>query len=492
VIAGSGMAWRGLATGALALVLAGCLVGPDYKRPQTGPPVQFRFASPQELDRASVADLAWFELFRDDALRELIQTALIQNYDLQIATARVLQARAQIGIVRSQLFPTIGASGSGQTLRFSQNVFNFPSTADPQITFGTLALDMTWEIDVWGRIRRLTESARAELFSNEETRRAVFITLIANVATAYFQLRTFDLQLAISRRTIEARERGLKLVQTQRDLGVGTGLDVAQAEDLLFTARAVLKDTERQIAQTEDLLSLLLGQNPGDIIRGRTLDETAQALPPDIPPGLPSALLERRPDVRAAELNIVAANAQIGAAKAQYFPQISLTGMLGVESNSLSNLFKKSSLAYNLAGTAAVPIFTAGRISSQVDLARGQTEEALAAYQQAVRTAFTEVSDSLIEYAKRREQRSEQESLVGARERSVRLSQLRYEGGLDTYLQVLDAETRLFDGQLQLADLKRDELTAVVRLYRALGGGWSLSASTARNGEVPPPPFPTR
>jgi NodT family efflux transporter outer membrane factor (OMF) lipoprotein len=483
VSAGPGMAWRGLATVALGLVLAGCLVGPDYKRPQAGPPVQFRFASPQELDRASVADLAWFELFQDDALRQLIQSALIQNYDLQIATTRVLQARAQVGIVRSQLFPTIGASGSGQTLRFSQNVFNFPAAPDP-ITFGTLALDMTWEIDVWGRIRRLTESARAELFSNEETRRAVFITVIAEVATAYFRLRTLDLQLAISRRTIEARERGLKLVQTQRDLGIGTGLDVAQAEDLLFTARAVLKDTERQIAQTEDLLSLLLGENPRAIVRGRTIDETAQALPPDIPSGLPSALLERRPDVRAAELNIIAANAQIGAAKAQYFPQISLTGMLGVESNSLSNLFKKSSLAYNLAGTAAVPIFTAGRISSQVDLARGQTEEALAAYQQAVRTAFTEVSDSLIEYAKRREQRSEQESLVGARERSVRLSQLRYEGGLDSYLQVLDAETRLFEGQLQLADLKRDELTAIVRLYRALGGGWS--PAMARSGEVYP------
>jgi NodT family efflux transporter outer membrane factor (OMF) lipoprotein len=478
VIAGPGMAWRGLATGALALVLAGCLVGPDYKRPPTDPPAQFRFVAPQELDRASVADLAWFELFQDDALRELIQTALIQNYDLQIATARVLQARAQVGIVRSQLFPTIGGGGSLETSRFSQNATNFPPGINPRLAFGGLFLDMTWEVDVWGRIRRLTESARAELFSNDETRRAVFITVIADVATAYFRLRTLDLQLAISRRTIAARERGLKLVQTQRDLGVGTGLDVAQAEDLLFTARAVLKDIERQIAQTEDLLSLLLGQNPGDIIRGRTIDETVQALPPDIPPGLPSALLERRPDVRAAELSIVAANAQIGAAKAQYFPQISLTGLLGVESNSLSNLFKKSSLVYNLAGTAAVPIFTAGRVSSQVDLAREQTQEALAAYQRAVRTAFTEVSDSLIDYAKRREQRSEQESLVGARQRSVRLSQLRWEGGLDTYLQVLDAETRLFDGQLQLADLKRDELTSIVRLYRALGGGWSPAVAT--------------
>ncbi len=360
MIAGPGLVWRGPAPLALSLVLAGCLVGPDYKRPPTGPPAQFRFVSPQELDRASVADLAWFELFQDDALRELIQTALIQNYDLQIATARVLQARAQVGIVRSQLFPTIGASGSGQTNRFSPNATSLPPGIDPQITFGTLALDMTWEIDVWGRIRRLTESARAELFSNEETRRAVFITVIAEVATAYFQLRTLDLQLAISRRTIEARERGLRLVRTQRDLGVGTGLDVAQAEDLLFTARAVLTDIERRIGQTEDLLSLLLGENPRAIVRGRTIDETAQALPPLIPPGLPSALLERRPDVRAAELNIVAANAQIGAAKAQYFPQISLTGMLGVESNSLTNLFKKSSLAYNLAGTAAIPIFTRG------------------------------------------------------------------------------------------------------------------------------------
>ena len=472
-MAGPGVTWRSLATPALALALAGCLVGPDYKRPETGPPAEYRFAPGERLDRTSLADLAWFELFQDDALRDLIQTALIQNYDLQIATARVLQAQAQVGIVRSQIFPTIGASGSGQTVRFSQNVITFPPTANPQITFGALALDMTWEIDVWGRIRRLTESARAELFSSEETRRAVFITVIAEVATAYFRLRTLDLQLAISRRTIEARERSLKLVQTQHDIGVGTGLDVAQAEDLLFTARATLRDLERLVAQTEDLLSLLLGQNPRTIVRGRTIDETAQALPPVLPPGLPSALLERRPDVRAAELSIVAANAQIGAAKAQYFPQISLTGLLGVQSESLSNLFKKSSLAYNLAGTAAVPIFTAGRIGSQVDLARGQTQEALAAYEKAVRTAFTEVSDSLIDYAKRREQRTEQESLVAARQRSVRLSQLRWEGGLDSYLQVLDAETRLFDGQLQLADIKRDELTSIVRLYRALGGGWS-------------------
>jgi multidrug efflux system outer membrane protein len=484
VIASPGATARVLSASALALVLAGCLVGPDYKRPPTGPPAQFRFTSPQELDRASVADLAWFELFRDDALRELIRTALLQNYDLQIATARILQARAQVGIVRSQIFPTIGAIGGGQTLRTSPNATRLPPGIDPLITFGTLALDMTWEIDIWGRIRRLTESTRAELFSSEETRRAVYITVIADVASAYLRLRALDLQLAISRRTIEAREQGLKLVRTQRDLGVGTGLDVAQAEDLLFTARAVLRDIQRQIAQTEDLLSLLLGENPGEIIRGRTIDETAQALPPVLPPGLPSALLERRPDVRAAELNIAAANAQIGAAKAQYFPQISLTGLLGVQSDSLSTLFKKSSLAYNLAGTAALPIFTAGRIGSQVDLAEGQTQEALAAYEKAVRTAFTEVSDSLIEYAKRREQRTEQESLLAARERSVRLSQLRYEGGLDSYLQVLDAETRLFDGQLQLADLKRDELIAIVRLYRALGGGWSPGMEGSGGADV--------
>jgi multidrug efflux system outer membrane protein len=347
------------------------------------------------------------------------------------------------------------------------------------VTFGTLSLDMTWEIDVWGRIRRLTESARAELLASEDTRRAVLITVIADVATTYFQLRALDLQLEVSRRTIEARERGLQLTRTQRDLGVATGLDVAQAEDLLYTARATLADIERQIARTEDSLSLLLGRNPGDITRGRTLDETTRSVPPVVPAGLPSALLERRPDIRAAEDILVAANATIGAAKAQYFPQISLTGLLGVQSDTFREFFKKSSLVYNLGGAATVPIFTAGRISSQVDLAKGQTQEALVAYQKTIRTAFTEVSDSLADYAKLREQRAEQELLVDARQRSVRLSLLRYRGGLDSYLQVLDAETRLFAGQLQLADLKRDELTAIVRLYRALGGGWSPVIATS-------------
>ena len=466
-------AQRGLTIVALTTLLTGCMVGPDYRRPPTGPPAQYRFAPGEARDPASIADIAWFDLFQDDALRELIQTAMVQNYDVQIAAARILQARAQVGIVRSEMFPTISGGGSLQKDRVAQNATGgLPPGANPELSFGTLSLDMTWEVDVWGRIRRLTESARAELVSNEETRRAVLITLIAEVGTAYFRLRALDLQLEISRRTIQVREQGLQLTRTQRDLGVATGLDVAQAQDLLYTARATIRDIERQIARTEDALSLLAGRNPGDISRGRTLDETAQSVPPVIPAGLPSALIERRPDVRAAEQSLVAANANIGAAKAQYFPQISLTGLLGIQSDTLGDLFKKSAFVYNLAGIAAVPIFTAGRISSRVRLAEGQTQEALATYLRAVRTAFTEVSDSLIDIAKRREQRAEQESLVDARERAVRLSQLRYRGGLDSYLPVLDADTRLFDAQLQLADLKRDELTAIVQLYRALGGGW--------------------
>ena len=467
-----GRARRSFVAVSIALSLTGCLVGPDYKRPETSPPPQFRFAS-EAVEQASFGDLKWFELFQDDALRDLIQTALAQNYDLEITAARVLQAQAQVGIVRSQIFPQISGAGSGQTTRIAQNASSgLPPGANPVVTFGTLSLGMTWEIDVWGRIRRLTESARAEYLSSHDAQRAILITVIADVATAYFQLRALDLQLEISRRTIEARERGLRLTRTQRDLGSGTGLDVAQAEDLLYTARATIRDLERQIGQTEDLLSLLLGRNPGDIIRGRMLNAVMQNLPSVIPAGLPSALLERRPDIRAAEQNLVAANANIGAAKAQYFPQINLTGLLGLQSDTFKEFFKKSSWVYNLGSTAVVPIFTAGRISSQVDQARGQTQEAFAAYEKTVRVALTEVSDSLIDFTKRREQRVEQEALVAARERSVYLSQLRYRGGLDSYLQVLDAETRLFAGELELADLKRDELTAIVRLYRALGGGW--------------------
>ena len=469
----AGVAQRGLSIVALTTLLTGCMVGPDYRRPLTAPPAQYRFALGDVRDPASIADIAWVDLFQDDALRELIRTALVQNYDVQIAAARILQARAQVGIARSEMFPTISGGGSLQKDRLAQNdTGGLPPGANSELSFGMLSLNMTWEVDVWGRIRRLTESARAEFFASEEIRRAVLITMIADVSTAYFRLRALDLQLEISRHTIQAREQGLQLTRTQRDLGAATGLDVAQAEDLLYTARATLRDIERQIGRTEDALSLLAGRNPSEIIRGRTLDETAQSLPPVVPAGLPSALLEHRPDVRAAEQGLIAANANIGAAKAQYFPQISLTGLLGIQSDTLGELFKKSAFVYNIAGTAAVPIFTAGRISSRVRLAEGQTQEALATYQKAVRSAFTEVSDSLIDIAKRREQRAEQESLVDARERAVRLSQLRYRGGVDSYLQVLDAETRLFDAQLQLADLKRDELTAIVQLYRALGGGW--------------------
>ena len=346
MIGGPGTARRGLAMVALATRrLPAASSDPTTGARTTGPPAQYRFAPGEALDPASIADLAWFDLFQDDALRELIQTALIQNYDLQIAAARVLQARAQVGIVRSADLPDHQRrrQPADGPRRPERDAGSLPAST-PSSASARSSLDMTWEIDVWGRIRRLTESARAELFSSEETRRAVLITVIANVATAYFQLRALDLQLAISRRTIEARERGLQLTRTQRDLGVATGLDVAQAEDLLYTARAILKDIERQIAQTEDLLSLLLGRNPGDIIRGRTLDETVQALaarssPPACPRHCSSVGPTSAPPSRASS----PPTPSIGAAKAQYFPQISLTGLLGVQSNTLENLFKKSS-----------------------------------------------------------------------------------------------------------------------------------------------------
>lgn len=456
-----------------AIVTASCTLGPDYTRPVVPTPPAFRGADAAAADATSLADLRWSELFRDDVLTALVTNALEQNFDVRIAAERVLQARAVHRIIRSDQFPAVDASATAVSTRISRSGANraIPREADPDVSYTEAGFSLGWELDVWGRLRRLTESARAQYFATEEARRGVIVTLVADVTDTYLALRALDLELQIADRTRDVAIAGLRLTEARRDRGVVSALDVRQAEQLLHTASGRIASLEREVAQTENALSLLVGQLPGEVPRGRPLE--AFEAPPSVPAGLPSALLERRPDIRQAEQELIAANAQIGAAKAEYFPRISLTGFLGAQSRALTDLLSAPARTWTLAAGAAAPIFNAGRTGANVQLAEAVHRELVVNYQRAIYAAFREVSDSLAEYRKTGEQRVEQARLVDALRASTRLSTERYESGLDNYLQVLDAQRNLFEGELDLARLRRQELAAVVQLYRALGGGWS-------------------
>jgi multidrug efflux system outer membrane protein len=455
-----------------ALALSSCVMGPNYKRPDVKVPTDFRGADTAAAPQ-SLADVKWFDLFEDDVLKQLVSTALERNFDLRIAAERVLQARAQLGVTRSDQFPTIGANAQFVASRpSSAGSFVFiPRGTNLDVSYTEVGFTLGWELDLWGRLRRLTESARAEYLATEEARHGVVTSLIGDVTGTYFVLRELDLELEIARKTRAIAEDSLRLTQIRHKQGAATGLDVRQAEQFLYTATAQIASTERAIGQTENALSLLLGAGPGDIPRGKALEDFKA--PPQVPPGLPSALLERRPDIREAERSLIAANALIGAARAQYFPQISLTGFLGGQSRSLADLFTGPARHWNFAPAAAVPIFNAGRIRSNVRFTEAQQREALIRYERSIQNAFREVSDALIGYRKTVEQRQQQELLVNALRETKRLSTLRYRGGLDSYLQVLDADRNLFQGDLTLARLRQQELDTIVQLYRALGGGWT-------------------
>jgi NodT family efflux transporter outer membrane factor (OMF) lipoprotein len=452
-----------------ALLLSGCAVGPNYRRPAADVPPQFRGAT---AGGQSVAEGKWFDLFQDDVLKQLITTGLQRNYDLRIAAERVLEARAQLGLTWSRRFPEVDAAGNFAAVRSSRIGSNplLPPDKNPDVSYTQAGFGLGWELDVWGRVRRLNEAARAQYLASEEGRRGVVTTLVSDIASTYFRLRELDLELEISRKTRDIAEQGLRLTTVRKNRGVATGLDVKQAEQLLYTATGRIAGTERAIGQTENSLSVLLGNNPADIPRGKPLE--ALPVPAEVPAGLPSSLLEQRPDIRQAEQNLIAANAQIGAAKAMYFPQISLTSLLGGQSRALASLFTGPGRALNFTPAAVLPVFDTGRIRSNLRVTEAVRQEALLAYQRAIQNAFREVSDSLIGYEKTTEQRKQQELLVDALRDSTRLSELRYRGGMDSYLQVLDAQRNLFQGELVLAQLRRDERIAVVQLYRALGGGW--------------------
>lgn len=455
-------------------LLAGCTVGPKYRRPIVEPPAVFRGTAGPAMapDPNSLADLKWFEVFKDEQLQELIRTALVNNYDLHQAVARVSAARANLGITRSDQFPNITAGVDMTTLRNSSSgQFALPGGASRDRTFGTVLLNMlSFEVDIWGRLRRATEAARANLLATEEDRKAVMTTIVGDVAAAYFNLLELDMELEIARETLATRQESLGLIRTRQRGGIATMLDVRQAEQLVYGAAQIIPDVERLIEQTENRINLLLGKDPGSVTRGRSL--TAQEQPPSAPPGLPSSLLERRPDIRAAEQNLVAATANIGVAKAAYFPQISLTGFLGGQSSQLSNLFSGAGNAWNFAPQVTQPIFTAGRNKSTVRLTEAQRQLALTQYQQTIKTGFREVSDALVEYRKVKEIRTQQESLVATLQDRSRLAYLRYGGGVDTQLNALDADRDLFSAELSLAQTRRNELLALVQLYKALGGGW--------------------
>jgi len=465
---------RALAAGVsvVALSLAGCAVGPNYSRPAVPAPPQFR-GDQGTVEAKSLADTKWFDQFHDDTLTRLVNTALQQNFDLQIAAERVLEARAQLGVIQAARLPNIDATGGFNLNRGSRIGANrfVPANISLDSSYTQAGFSLGWELDVWGRVRRLNEAARAQYLASEEGRRGVVTTLIADVTTQYFQLRELDLELDIAKQNRKVGEDNLRLTTLRKNRGAATGLDVHQAEQLLYTATAEIAALEREIAQTENALSLLLGQHPGDIPRGKTLEELTA--PPEVPAGLPSGLLERRPDIRQAEQELIAANAEIGVAKAQYFPQITLTGFMGGQSRALENLFTGPARLWNAATPAFdLPVFNAGRVRSNVRLTEVLQREALATYRKTIETAFREVSDSLVGYRKTSEQRAQEELLLKALRETSRLSTLRYQGGLDSYLQVLDAERNRFQGELALAQLREQEVLSVVQLYRALGGGW--------------------
>lgn len=459
-----------------AALLTGCQIGPKYHRPVVPAPTGWRTQSP--TGAGSLADVAWWQFFRDPVLTNLISTALANNKDLGIAAANIEAALGGYRSQRSYLFPSVDAFGSWTRARAG----NTPPAAGVTGNQFDISGLLSYEVDVWGRIRSLTAAARAQLLSSEEGSRTVAIGLVASVATTYFDLRRFDEQLVIAKNTLVSRQKSLQLAVDKFDNGNGivSELDVRQAETLVFGAKSALAVLERQIPLAENALSVLLGQNPREIPRGATLANQWQ--PDEIPAGLPSDLLLRRPDILAAEQNLIAANANIGVVRAAYFPAISLTAALGVQSVNLNDLFTTGlSRAWKFAPQIAGPIFNAGRISAGVQVAEAQHAATLLQYEQAIQNAFREVDDALVSVQKLREQLAADEANVAAERQRLELSLLRYNGGVTDYSEVLDAQRSLFTIELNTVQTRREVLAAITRLYKALGGGWPAATPTQEN-----------
>jgi multidrug efflux system outer membrane protein len=461
---------KGLAV-AIAMALGGCMMGPDYVRPEIDVPDAYQGAAPES---ETVANLLWWELFEDPQLNELVRVALEQNRDLRSAVARVQEARARLGISRADLFPAVGAGGAASRGNTAEAVI--PGVGVQEVF--TLGFGASYEVDLWGKIRRSNEAARAELLAVEDNQRTVLITLIADVASTYLLLRDLDARAIISADTLVARQDSTRLIQARFDRGTVPLLDVNQAQIQEATAAVQIASFNRQIRQAENLLNVLIGQNPRPIVRGRKSNESL--IMPIIPAGLPSELLERRPDVRAAEQLLAAQTARIGIAQALRFPSLSLTGTLGLVSNDLSSLLDSDSELWGIGADLTGPIFDAGKRKNQVEVEKARTEQAQNAYEQTVLRAFQEVEDSLAGIRWYRDEQAAREMQVRAAQSASDLSRARYDGGVTSYLEVLDSDRSLFNAQLAESEVRRLKLVSIVQLYKALGGGW-----------VPPAPPPS-
>jgi len=451
-------------------LVAGCKVGPNYARPNVTAPPTYRGADNTAVASAakdSFGDEQWAAVYREPELQDLIRKALANNYDVRIAAKRILEQQAQVKITRSQEFPTItvGGTGIGATL---------PSSVGTQIPSplveGAFDLSAAWTPDFWGLYRRQTEAARAQLLAQVWAQRAVQMTLVQQVVTAYLQIRALDAQLEITRATLKARQDSVDLTRTLESGGSVPLSDVRQAEQLLYTATSEIPQLEQQIQQQENAIAFLLGENPGPIAHA---DPNALAPPPqDLPTGLPSRLLERRPDIQQAEATLIAANAQIGVARAQFFPNLSISASGGVGGDSLSSIFDPAGKTIYGLGTLTQPLFEGGKLRGQLQLSQQTKDEMVLNYQKTISGAFRDVSNALIALNKQRAYREQQEKLVEAAKDATRLARIRYQGGSTAYLEVLTTDTNLFAAQLNLVSAQQGEALALVQLYSALGGGW--------------------
>lgn len=474
-----------LSTRAVALagaLCSGCMVGPDYVRPPVDVPPAWRVEYAQAAD---VANTRWWEQFGDIKLDDLIDTALRENRDVRVAIARVDEFNGRLAVARSALFPQVvgAADATRQRVTRDQPLSRIPVNVSPTYNSYDAVLSASWELDLWGKIRRSTEAARADLLGTEESKRSVVLSLVASVASGYISLRNLDRQLEIARETTRSRADSLHVFELRFKGGAVSQLELAQNQSEYAATLASIPQLEDQIAQTENSLSVLIGRNPGPIPRGQPIDRLAV---PAVPAGLPSELLERRPDLRQAEASLVAANARIGVAKAAYFPSISLTGALGAASTQLSQLFSGPTGLWSYGASLAAPIFTAGAIAGQVQQAEAQQQEALFSYQKAIQSAFADVDNALVDQAKSRERLGAIGQQVGALTTYARLARLRYENGYTSYIEVLDSERTLFSAQLQYADQQALVLNALVNLYKAMGGGWVELSESATEASAAP------
>lgn len=464
----------------LAMFLAGCAIGPDYKRPTIDTPAAWRVVEKEAQDTANTV---WWHQFEDKVLNGLIDEALKQNYDLRVATARVEEYVGRYWVGRSGLFPQIGAYGSATQDRATERgAAPIPSAVKNPVENYQAGFNGSWEIDIWGKLRRSTEAAKADLLSTEEARQAVILSLVSSVATGYINLRDLDKQMEIATRTAKTREESYKLFKLRYEGGVISELELNQVKSEYEQALATIPQIEKQIGFQENALSLLLGRNPGPIDRGKSIDEMVL---PAVPVGLPSDMLEKRPDVRQAEQALVAANARIGVAKAQFFPTISLTGLFGWASTELSSLFTGPAQVWSWGGAAVAPIFTGGSLLGQFWASEAIQQQTLFNYQSTVQTAFREVNDALLDQKRTREQLEAQKRQVDSLKEYARIARLRYDNGYTSYIEVLDAERSLFNAELQYAQTQGILFGALVNLYKSMGGGWVVEADKLTTAAAP-------